>query len=48
VKASRAGWRIREVDVDYAPRAMGGRSKVTGTLRGTVRTVLDMGRVLAG
>jgi dTDP-L-rhamnose 4-epimerase len=48
VKASRAGWRIREVDVDYAPRAVGGRSKVTGTLRGTVRTVLDMGRVLAG
>jgi len=48
VKASRAGWRIREVDVDYAPRTMGGRSKVTGTLRGTVRTVLDMGRVLAG
>lgn len=48
VKAARSGWRIREVDVDYAPRAVGGRSKVTGTLRGTVRTVLDMGRVLAG
>jgi dTDP-L-rhamnose 4-epimerase len=48
VKAARAGWRIREVDVDYAPRAAGGRSKVTGTVRGTVRTVLDMGRVLAG
>jgi glycosyltransferase involved in cell wall biosynthesis len=48
VKASRAGWRIHEVDVDYAPRAEGGRSKVTGTLRGTVRTVLDMGRVLSG
>jgi glycosyltransferase involved in cell wall biosynthesis len=47
VKASRAGWRIQEVDVAYAPRA-GGRSKVTGTLRGTVRTVLDMGRVLSG
>src|SRR5690349_22560003 len=30
VKAGRAGWRIREVDVDYAPRAEGGRSKVTG------------------
>jgi len=26
VKAARAGWRIREVDVDYAPRT--GRSKV--------------------
>jgi hypothetical protein len=48
VRAGRAGWRIREVDVDYAPRAAGGRSKVTGTVRGTLRTVADMGRVLAG
>jgi glycosyltransferase involved in cell wall biosynthesis len=45
VRAARAGWRITEVDVDYAPRT--GRSKVTGTVRGTVRTVVDMGRVLA-
>jgi dTDP-L-rhamnose 4-epimerase len=48
VKAARAGWRIREVEVDYAPRAAGGQSKVTGTVRGTVRTVLDMTRVLSG
>ena len=34
LKAGRAGWRVSEVDVDYAPRA-GGRSKVTGTVRGT-------------
>jgi glycosyltransferase involved in cell wall biosynthesis len=47
VKAARAGWRIAEVDVDYAPRAEGGRSKVTGTVRGTLRTVADMSRVLA-
>jgi glycosyltransferase involved in cell wall biosynthesis len=47
VKAGRAGWRIREVDVDYAPRTAGGRSKVTGTVRGTLRTVADMSRVLA-
>jgi glycosyltransferase involved in cell wall biosynthesis len=47
VKAARAGWRITEVDVDYAPRAEGGRSKVTGTVRGTLRTVADMSRVLA-
>jgi glycosyltransferase involved in cell wall biosynthesis len=46
IGAARAGWRIAEVDVDYAPRA-GGRSKVTGTLRGTLRTVLDMSRVAA-
>lgn len=46
--AGRAGWRIREVDVDYAPRIDGGRSKVTGTVRGTLAAVRDMGRVLAG
>jgi glycosyltransferase involved in cell wall biosynthesis len=48
VKAARAGWRIHEVDVDYAPRTEGGRSKVTGTVRGTLRAVADMSRVLAG
>jgi glycosyltransferase involved in cell wall biosynthesis len=45
VKAARAGWRVREVAVDYAPRT--GRSKVTGTVRGTLRTVADMSKVLA-
>ncbi len=48
IKAARSGWRLREVDVDYAPRTEGGRSKVTGTVRGTVRTVMDMSRVLSG
>jgi glycosyltransferase involved in cell wall biosynthesis len=43
--AARDGWRIEEVDVAYHPRI--GRSKVTGTLRGTVRAVADMGRLLA-
>ena len=47
VRAAEAGWRIGEVDVDYAPRAPGGRSKVTGTVRGTLRAVRDMSRVLA-
>jgi len=46
VKAAHAGWRMAEVDVDYAPRIAGGRSKVTGTIRGTVRTARDMSRVL--
>jgi glycosyltransferase involved in cell wall biosynthesis len=46
LKAGRAGWRVSEVDIDYAPRA-GGRSKVTGSVRGTVRAVRDMSRVLA-
>jgi glycosyltransferase involved in cell wall biosynthesis len=42
--AARARWRIREVPIPYHPRA--GRSKVTGTVRGTVRTVRDMTRAL--
>ena len=42
LRAAAAGWRIDEVGVRYRPRV--GRSKVTGTLRGTVRTVRDMAR----
>jgi glycosyltransferase involved in cell wall biosynthesis len=45
LKASAAGWRIREVDVDYSPRL--GKSKVTGTVRGTVTAVKDMRRQLS-
>jgi glycosyltransferase involved in cell wall biosynthesis len=45
LRAARAGWRIDEVPVPYAPRI--GRSKVTGTVRGTVQAVRDMRRVLA-
>jgi glycosyltransferase involved in cell wall biosynthesis len=44
IRAGRAGWRIREVPVAYHPRA--GRSKVTGTVRGTARAVRDMAAVL--
>ncbi len=44
VKAAESGWRITEVDVPYSKRE--GRSKVTGTFRGTVRTVVDMRAVL--
>ncbi|GAA1106846.1 hypothetical protein GCM10009663_56100 [Kitasatospora arboriphila] len=43
--AAAAGMRITETPVDYLPRA--GRSKVTGTVRGTVRAVHDMRAVLA-
>jgi glycosyltransferase involved in cell wall biosynthesis len=43
--AAGADWRIDEVDIPYLPRS--GRSKVTGTVSGTVRTVRDMRRVLA-
>ncbi len=45
LRASAAHWRILEVDMPYAPRV--GRSKVTGTVRGTVTAVRDMSRVLA-
>ena len=44
LRASLAGWRIREVAVRYEPRV--GQSKVTGTVRGTARAVQDMARVL--
>lgn len=45
VRAADAGFVIVERDVSYRPRV--GRSKVTGTVRGTLRTVRDMRRVLA-
>ena len=38
------GWRVLEVDAPYSPRI--GRSKVTGTIRGTAIAVLDMSRLL--
>ncbi|WP_306215743.1 glycosyltransferase family 2 protein [Actinoplanes sp. RD1] len=47
IAAGRAGWPVREVDIAYRPRAAGTRSKVTGTVRGTVRAVRDMSAVLA-
>jgi glycosyltransferase involved in cell wall biosynthesis len=40
LRASAAGWRLCEIDVGYRRRT--GRSKVTGTIRGTARTILDM------
>jgi glycosyltransferase involved in cell wall biosynthesis len=43
-KAAAAGWRVAERPVAYRRRA--GRSKVTGTLRGTALAVADMRRVL--
>ncbi|MGH3888851.1 MAG: glycosyltransferase family 2 protein [Pseudonocardiaceae bacterium] len=41
LRAGAAGWLVREFDVEYRPRA-GGRSKVSGSIRGTVRAVRDM------
>lgn len=45
LRAVAEGWRVSEVSVDYSARA-GGRSKVTGTVRGTARTVRDMAAAL--
>jgi glycosyltransferase involved in cell wall biosynthesis len=45
LRAHQAGWRITEDTVPYSPRE--GRSKVTGTARGFVRTVRDMAAVLS-
>lgn len=44
LRASRARWRIIGVDVPFRPRV--GRSKVTGTVRGTVTAVRDMSGLL--
>ena len=43
-RAATAGWRIVEVDVDYLPRT--GKSKVTGTVGGTLKAIRDMSQVL--
>jgi dTDP-L-rhamnose 4-epimerase len=45
LRAAAAGWRIEEVPVPYAPRT--GKSKVSGTLQGTLRAARDMARLLA-
>jgi glycosyltransferase involved in cell wall biosynthesis len=45
LRAARSGWRITETDVTYRPRT--GRSKVTGTVRGTLQAVRDMRKVLS-
>ena len=44
LSAVAAGWRVAETDVDYQPRL--GRSKVTGTVRGTITAAHAMGRHL--
>lgn len=45
-RAVAAGWRFAEHDVGYHPRAAGTRSKVSGSVVGTVRTARDFARVL--
>lgn len=45
-RAARAGWRIEERDVAYHPRTVGTRSKVSGSMIGTIRAARDFVRVL--
>lgn len=44
VKAVAAGWSVADTPVPYSERQ--GRSKVTGTVRGTIQTIGDMGAIL--
>ncbi len=46
-KATAAGWRFAERDVAYHPRAAGTRSKVSGSVSGTLRTARDFAKVLS-
>ena len=45
LRAGAAGWRLHEVDVVYRARA-GGRSKVSGSVRGTARAAREMAGLL--
>ena len=44
---TRAGWRVSEHDVAYHPRAVGTKSKVSGSAIGTLRTARDFWKVLS-
>lgn len=46
VRAAAAGWHVVERDVDYGPRT-GGKSKVSGSLRGSVVAAVDFWRVIS-
>lgn len=46
VRAAAAGWRVDEVDVTYSPRTAG-KSKVSGSVIGTVRAIRDFSAALA-
>jgi len=46
LRAAREGWSVRELDVQYYERR-GGHSKVSGSVRGSLRAVRDMAAALA-
>lgn len=45
VRAAQAGWRVVERDVAYGPRT-GGKSKVSGSVRGSLIAALDFWRAI--
>lgn len=47
LRAAQAGWRVHEVEVSYLPRC-GGRSKVSGSVSGSLRAVRDMASAFGG
>ena len=46
VRAQQAGWLLHELEVSYRPRSAGTRSKVSGSVRGSLRAARDFARVL--
>jgi glycosyltransferase involved in cell wall biosynthesis len=46
VRAAAAGWRVLELDISYGPRT-GGKSKVSGSLRGSITAILDFWKVIS-
>lgn len=46
VRAAAAGWRVAEFDISYGPRT-GGKSKVSGSLRGSMIAILDFWKVIS-
>jgi glycosyltransferase involved in cell wall biosynthesis len=46
VRAAAAGWRVVEVDVEYGPR-LGGKSKVSGSVRGSFTAAVDFWKVIS-
>jgi glycosyltransferase involved in cell wall biosynthesis len=46
-RAALARWRFVEHDIDYHPRAEGTKSKVSGSVMGTLRTARDFAKVLS-
>ncbi|HET6501910.1 MAG TPA: glycosyltransferase family 2 protein [Amycolatopsis sp.] len=46
LRAAAAGWTVTELPVAYRPRAAGTKSKVSGSVRGTLRAVRDMAGLL--